>query len=302
MRDFLRQFLLYSRSERRAVITLAVLIIIVVIAPKAYHFYASPTIATNTDTTFTREITQWQKDNESPIDTTSDAHESEPVASNAKATTSAHTAFYFDPNTIGIPEWQRLGLSEKQAAVIEKYKSKGGKFRKADDLRRIYVLSDAEKDRLVPYVRIAGEEAASKSKSSHAGSFYTIEINTADSAAYEALWGIGPVLSARIVKYRGLLGGFHSVEQVGEVYGIRDSVFMDIRPHLTVNAALVHKLNINEADYETLKKHPYLHAKLAKAIVGYRANNGKFESLDQLKEFKAVTDEVYEKITPYLTL
>jgi competence ComEA-like helix-hairpin-helix protein len=149
---------------------------------------------------------------------------------------------------------------------------------------------------LIPYVRITGvPKAGSKG-------FYTVEINTADSAAFEALWGIGPVLSARIVKYRESLGGFTNVDQVGEVKGVRDSVFIEIKPHLTVNAALVHKLNINDADYETLQKHPYIHAKIAHAIIGYRDNQGKFERLDQLKQFKAVTDQVYGKLAPYLTL
>ena len=302
MRDFLRQFMLYSRSERRAVIALTVLIVLAVVAPRAYHFYSSRADIPIRDTTLQSEIAQWQKNDK---DDTADTSAEITNTTSAPITHSSDkTLFYFDPNTIGIVEWQKLGLSEKQAAGIEKYKSKGGKFRGADDLRKMYTLSDADKDRLVPYVRISGSELSSRtnSKSNGYNPSYIIEVNTADSAAYEALWGIGPVLSARIVKYRGLLGGFVSVDQVGEVYGIRDSVFMSIRPHLTIKPALVHKLNINEADYETLRKHPYLHAKLAKAIVGYRENNGKFESMEQLKQFKAVTDEVYQKIIPYLTL
>ena len=301
MRDFLRQFMLYSRSERRAVIALTVLIVLAVIAPRAYHFYSYKADIPIRDTLLRNEIAQWQKSTDETIDSSSEIN---PTTSTPITHSSDKVLFYFDPNTIGIAEWQKLGLSEKQAAGIEKYKSKGGKFRTADDLRKMYTLSDADKDRLVPYVRISGSESSSRTngKSKGYNASYVIDVNTADSAAYEALWGIGPVLSARIVKYRGLLGGFVRIEQVGEVYGIRDSIFMSIRPHLTIKPALVHKLNINEADYETLRKHPYLHAKLAKAIVGYRENNGKFENMEQLKQFKAVTDEVYQKIIPYLTL
>jgi competence ComEA-like helix-hairpin-helix protein len=292
MRDFLRQFLLYSRSERRAVITLIVLILLVIISPKAYHFYASKTNASSPDSTLQSDIAQWQKGSSEEADSSSNIVADE--ASNTHKSSSA--LFYFDPNTIGVSEWQKLGLSQKQAEGIEKYKSKGGWFRKADDLNRLYSLTDEDKVRLIPYVRITGvPKAGSKG-------FYTVEINTADSAAFEALWGIGPVLSARIVKYRESLGGFTNVDQVGEVKGVRDSVFIEIKPHLTVNAALVHKLNINDADYETLQKHPYIHAKIAHAIIGYRDNQGKFERLDQLKQFKAVTDQVYGKLAPYLTL
>jgi competence ComEA-like helix-hairpin-helix protein len=62
----------------------------------------------------------------------------------------------------------------------------------------------------------------------------------------------------------------------------------------------VTRIDINNADYETLRKHPYIHAKIAHAIIGYRSMNGKFESLEQLKTLKPVTEEVYNKIEPYL--
>jgi competence protein ComEA len=292
MRDFLRQFLLYSRSERRAVSALVVLILLVIIAPKAYQFYTSKPGITNSDPTLQKDIAQWHTGDREDVESSTDSATDNVLPSR----TSAATLFYFDPNAIGIAEWQKLGLSQKQAEGIEKYKSKGGWFRKADDLNRLYSLTDEDKVRLIPYVRITGVPKAGTK------GFYTVEINTGDSAAFEALWGIGPVLSARIVKYRESLGGFTNVDQVGEVKGVRDSVFIEIKPHLTVNAALVHKLNINEADYETLQKHPYIHAKIAHAIVGYRDNQGKFERLDQLKQFKSVPDEVYKKLAPYLTL
>ncbi|MCW3125966.1 MAG: uptake protein and related DNA-binding protein [Bacteroidetes bacterium] len=292
MRDFIRQFLLYSRSERKAVIALVMLIIMVIAIPAAYRFYIVKTTIHASDTTLQKEMAQWQKEDTQQNDTTSE--ENPP----SLASPAGHTGdlFYFDPNTIGLTGWQKLGLSQKQAEGIEKYKSKGGQFRRPEDLRRLYSLTDQDKERLIPYVKITGSPGSATKGS------YMVEINTGDSAAFEALWGIGPVLSARIVKYRTQLGGFVRVDQIGEVKGVRDSRFMEIRPHLIVNPALVHKININEADFETLRKHPYIHAKIAHAIIGYRQNKGKFENQGQLKELKAVPDEVYEKISPYLTL
>ena len=296
MRDFLRQYMLYSRSERRAVIALIFLIIIVILIPKGYHFYFVKASPVYIDTTLHRSLEVFQKNDLVNGDSMTTVSLNHTVDSPAINKLSAHL-FFFDPNTISIADWELLGLSEKQAEVIEKYKSKGGRFRNPDDLRKIYVLSDEMKSVLVPYVHIA---ANNESKSKGIKGFYSIEINTADSAAYEALYGIGPAYASRIVKYRRILGGFYSVEQVRETYGISDSTFMLIKPHLTVNPALVNKIDINNADYEILRKHPYIHAKIAHAIIGYRTMNGKFESLDKLKELKLITEDVFNKIAPYL--
>jgi len=275
------------------------------LAPRAYHFYyiapASPTV----DSKLNADIEAFEK--------------SEPLEGND---TVSHTAltqvqdscvsihhraevFYFDPNTIGMSEWRRLGLSEKQAAVVEKYKSKGGHFWRADDLRKIYVMSDEMKDRLVPYVRIADVGLDSKKlleMREHGIKTYTIDINTADSAAFEALRGIGPALSVRILRYRERLGGFVSLDQIGEVHGIRDSVFDAIKPHLMVGQCTIRKININEADYETMHQHPYIHAKIARQIMSYRENTGKFENIEQLKQLWSVNDVVMEKLRPYVTV
>lgn len=278
--------MLYSRSERRAVVALVVLIMIVLVIPRVYRFYAVKPNTVFSDSTLTKAIAE-------RTDNASDTNASHITDVNTKD----KGLFYFDPNTISTAEWLRLGLSEKQAKSIEKYISKGGKFKTPDDLRRMYVLSDAMKDLLVPYVRINGRDNKESAKGP-----YSIEINTADSAAYEALYGIGPVLSARIIKYRKALGGFYRIEQVGEARGLSDSTFRLIQPHLNVNPALVVRIDINTADYETLQKHPYIHAKIAHAIIGYRNANGKFENLEQLKGLKPITDDIFEKLLPYLKI
>jgi competence protein ComEA len=281
MREFLRQFMLYSRAERRAVVALVVLILLVIILPRGYHYYIMRADAPHFDTLAAGELAQLK------------AASSETAAkdSAAEPLNMAGELFEFDPNVIGATDWIKLGLTDKQAAVIEKYRSKGGRFYKPDDLRKIYVLSDEMKDRLVPYVRI---EATPES------TLHTIEINSADSAAYEALYGIGPWLAHHIVKYREELGGFYSIDQVRETRGLSDSTFRLIKPYLSVNPALVRKININEADYESLRRHPYIRAKIAHAMIGYRNYNGRFESLDELSKVKGIDDDAIRKIKPYL--
>ena len=289
VRDFLRQFMLYSRSERRAVVALVIMIVLVVLIPRAYHFYlVKPSIAYQ-DTTRIKDMGVLQVDSNR-----------ESTGARIDTVDAQRTLFYFDPNTIGTDEWIRLGLSDKQAAVIEKYKSNGGRFRTPDDLRKIYVLSDEEKDRLVSYARISSHSEHTGMKKADRN--FTIEVNSADSSAFEQLYGIGPVLSARIIKFRKILGGFYTVDQVGETYGIADTVFQNIKPHLRVNATMITRININDADYETLRKHPYIHAKIAHAIINYRNMNGKFENLEQLKALKPITEDCFHKIQPYLKI
>ncbi len=296
MRDLARQFMLYTRAQRRAVIALVVLILAVLCSIRAYHYYImrQPVAA---DSTLRREVAEAaiHHDHEDDSAETEAPDEAAPISKNATG------LFYFDPNKIGVPEWLRLGLTEKQGNGIERYKAKGGTFRVAADLNRLYSLTDSDKARLIPYVRIttAGIQHSEERTRAHSA---PIEINTADSAAFESLWGIGGVLSVRIIRYREALGGFYSVDQVGEVRGISDTVFAAIRPRLSVNAALVHKLHLNTDDYETLRRHPYLHARLAKAITGYRERQGDFQRIEQLKEFQAVPQEVYDRLVPYLAL
>ena len=132
----------------------------------------------------------------------------------------------------------------------------------------------------------------------------TIEINSANVEEFEKLYGIGKVLSARIVKFRDGLGGFQTIEQVNDVYGIEDSTFQNIRPHLKIKPAAIKKININEADLETISKNPYVAPTLAKQFIGYRTKVKPFESVEEIKKLYYLKDhpELYEKLYPYITV
>lgn len=129
-----------------------------------------------------------------------------------------------------------------------------------------------------------------------------VDVNVADSAAWEALPGIGPVLAVRIINFRDKLGGFITIDQIREVYGLRDSTFLLINPYLKLKTAHVNKININTATKEELKVHPYIRWQLANMIVNYRSQHGNFNELAGLKDMHEMTDELYAKISPYLSL
>ena len=139
---------------------------------------------------------------------------------------------------------------------------------------------------------------------SHANNDYipkSIDINRADTTVFIALPGIGSKLASRIVNYREKLHGFHSVEQVAEVFGLADSTFQKIKPWLVINDTVIAKININTANSDDLKT-PYISYNLANAIYQYRLQHGSFTSLEDLKKIMLVSDAVFNKIIPYLTI
>jgi competence protein ComEA len=218
--------------------------------------------------------------------------------------------FYFDPNTLSSDRWKKLGIREKTIATIQKYLSKGGHFHKAEDLKKIYGIYPEEYAILEPYIKIEpinnNTDQYPKTEFKKNQSFnrpVAVDINAADTAAFISLPGIGNKLALRIVNFRDKLGGFYSIDQIGEVYGLPDSTFQKLKSYLTLKTlTLLKKFNINSATKDEMKSHPYLKWNLANAIVEYRNQHGNFSSLDDLKKISIITDEVFNKIKFYLTL
>jgi len=221
--------------------------------------------------------------------------------------------FAFDPNTLSVEGWKRLGLRDKTIQTIQNFLAKGYKFRHAEDIAKIYGLKPQDAQRLMPYVTIAGAESDNSAAGYTARPFTenkenftkaprTFEINTADSSAFIALPGIGSKLASRIINFRQRLGGFSSVAQVAETYGLPDSTFQVIKQRLECNSSAVKKININTAEASELKTHPYIKWNIANAIVNYRMQHGNYTSIDELRKIDIITDDLFNKIAPYLVI
>ena len=217
--------------------------------------------------------------------------------------------FPFDPNSITPEDWQRLGLNARTSKTIANYISKGGKFYKPEDLQKIWGMPEGFFERIKDYVRITAVKKEYSSFDESKPAFVreerkpsVVNMNEADTTALVALPGIGTKLSGRIIAFREKLGGFYSVEQVGETYGLPDSTFQKIKGRLQVDAQSVRKININKATKEELKVHPYIKWNLANAIVEYRNQHGEFKTLEELKNIVLIDEANFKKITPYLAL
>src|SRR6185436_20843184 len=110
----------------------------------------------------------------------------------------------------------------------------------------------------------------------YAARYSIIDINTADTTAFISLPGIGSKLAVRIVTFREKLGGFYSVLQIGETFGLPDSTFQKIKQYLKLENTTIKKININTATVDELKAHPYIKWSIANPIVAYRNEHGRF--------------------------
>jgi competence protein ComEA len=227
----------------------------------------------------------------------------------AQKETTSTKLFHFDPNRANEEQWRKLGVKEKTAQTILRYLQKGGRFRVPEDLKKIWGLSPEMAQRLIPYILIQDIRNDQSNFRFVKDSFgnnlsfnkQTIDINTAIQEQWEGLKGIGPGLASRIIKFREKLGGFISIDQVKETYGLPDSTFQQIRVKLVYNEKSVTQLNINELSLEQLATHPYIRYKAARAIISYREQHGRYQSLRELENIESIAPETLHKMEKYLT-
>jgi len=265
--------------------------------------------------------------------------------------------FAFDPNAASYDELMQLGLTERQATTLVNYRTSGARFRRPEDIRRVYGIDSAAAARLIPYIVIVagelpltaaaegritpsgsaerysgtgnpaassyadrasatrtspatvpternagtGNPPAAGSSDRHAGSGRPLtDINSCSAAELEQLPGIGPVLSVRIIKYRDLLGGFVSKEQLGEVYGLDSSVVRMVSERVTLTREAVTPLLLDSVSFGSLARHPYVGHETARLITAYRSLATAPLTLGSLVGSKVLTPLQAERLAPYV--
>ena len=232
--------------------------------------------------------------------------------------------FRFNPNTITADEWRALGIEDKVVRSIVNYKEKGGKFYRKEDVLRIYGITKDDYLRLAPYIQVPSDRGDYYSRYGYASrasgdraEASPIEINTADSATWTSLRGIGPVLASRIVKYREKLRGFTDVNQVSQVYGVSSETFEAILPFLLLDSTLVYPsfgpdkasteeprvlapVNLNTADSAQLDALAGIGGYSARKITDYGEQLGGYYSMEQLKEVRGLRPENIERFSAHL--
>lgn len=214
--------------------------------------------------------------------------------------------FNFDPNHTSLAEWQLLGLTARQAAVMIRYTEKGGRFQRKEDLQKMYPISPERYERLAPYIQIRSVPrlfpagSYTRQPSAVKAPKMMISLNTADTVELDAIKGVGAAFARRIFKYRERLGGFYKKEQLMEVFGIDSTKYQEIKDQVSIDSRSVRKIRINKAEFADLRYHPYLNYKQVNAILQFRKQHGNYSNIADLQKVVILSAETVEKIAPYI--
>lgn len=291
-----RDWFTFSRQDRRAILLLAILILITL-----GLLYTKP---------------MWQ--HEEPYEAQATDSLIQTLTSKPKEEQLVKIALHpFDPNTADSLELLSVGLPPHVARNILRYRKAGGVFRKANDLARIYGLHDTVFTRVRPYINIPEAhrpvaesprqlEVTDTLRREHPYAEYMrskhkpgqlVDLNTADTTELMRIPGIGPVRARHIVNYRRALGGFHSIAQVHEAYDMPEN----LGDWVHISMSTVEKLYINKESLSQLRAHPYLTFYQARAIVELRKREGNIRSVRQLLFLEEFTEGDITHLTPYLS-
>ena len=206
-------------------------------------------------------------------------HSRNAVRIREKASPRRVETFRFDPNTVSLEDLMRLGFSEKQAQSIVRYRAKGGRFRRPSDFAKSYVVADSVFERLAPFISIP-----------------RLDINKADSTAFETLPGIGPYFASKMVSYRASLGGYSHPEQLMDIYHFDREKYDGLKDLIICSQPVPYPIwTLPERD---LARHPYITKEEAHSIVLYRTHQPpETWSVEGLHKAGTLSEEHYVKLS-----
>lgn len=300
-----RAFLFFSTRERRGILMLVLAILIVLMAGYGRLYLNGRQDPVHIDSLerqeyeafasgITMEETTWK----------------EKYARTYKQVQKEPELMPFDPNTADSITLCRLGLPEWMARNILRYRAKGGKFRRAEDFRKIYGLTEEQYRELMPYIDIPPEDTLRQAIRLYNPPAYrdtvqqpykypagtVIELNGADTTMLKKIPGIGSGIARMITGYRQRLGGFYHIEQLEEIH----LDYRQLKPWFCIDTAAIQRIDLNRASVERLRNHPYINFYQAKAIVDYRRKHGRLKNLKPFVLYEEFDSEALERIRHYV--
>jgi len=289
----LRRFFYIHRSDRRVIITLLCIVVVVL---TAIVLTGGDETATDSPATDKKRHAQRRHYDNRPID------EGGP--------TRQVKLFPFDPNTADSTQLLQLGLQRWQVRNIYRYRRAGGIYRRPQDFARLYGLTAGQYRQLEPYIRISADyQPASRLVEPEKPYVrdtlrYPVKIeqgqhvvlNTADTAQLRRVPGIGTYFANEIVNHGRFLGGYVSVDQLDEIPDFPQ----EAKQYFVISSPNPRRLNVNRLSLNELKRHPYINYYQAKAIVDYRRLHGRIENLRQLSLSKDFPPDAIRRLEPYI--
>ncbi|MDE6347581.1 MAG: helix-hairpin-helix domain-containing protein [Bacteroides sp.] len=316
MRNPFREFIYFSRAERRGVVVLIAGIVLVFLSGHVYSYWRErQPLSEEEMERQAAAIAEYKSFLASLQEKEAEEKERDHrFRHSSKEQPPAAVLAPFDPNTADSAAFCRLGLPGWMARNILRYRDKGGKFRQAEDFKKIYGMTKEQFQILLPYIRIAPEESEEASvrlynppaNSDSAALLQTvqekypegtvIDLNRVDTTELKRIPGIGSSIARLIVGQRQRLGGFYSITQLEEVH--LDAA--RLQPWFSIDTTAIRLLNLNRAGIEQLRAHPYINFYQAKAFVEYRKKRGKLHSLKPFILYEEFTETDLERIGHYV--
>ena len=289
----MRRFFYIHRSDRRVIITLLCIVVVVL---TAIVLTGGDETATDSSAIDKKRHAQRRHYDNRPID------EGGP--------TLQVKLFPFDPNTADSTQLLQLGLQRWQVRNIYRYRRAGGIYRRPQDFARLYGLTAGQYRQLEPYIRISADyQPASRLVEPEKPYVrdtlrYPVKIeqgqhvvlNTADTAQLRRVPGIGTYFANEIVNHGRFLGGYVSVDQLDEIPDFPQ----EAKQYFVISSPNPRRLNVNRLSLNELKRHPYINYYQAKAIVDYRRLHGRIENLRQLSLSKDFPPDAIRRLEPYI--
>ncbi len=290
LKALIRNFFAFSKKETNAFLILLPLMALLIFSEPIFRYF------------FTRQQQDFSQD-EKKLDSLV-AVLRDTVVANPKQPEQPKPV---DPNRASAEELIGVGFSSELAKRLVNYRNKGAKFVIKKDLLKLYGLNHDMYKRIEPYLSLPEKPAPTPSPavllSKKLNKEKTlIDLNQADTSQLKRVFGIGDKLSDRIVKYRNKIGGFVSIDQLVEVYGIDSALVDEVKKDFFVSSTFQpEKIKINTAKQGELSAHPYINRALARAIEAYRFQHGAFQSLEDLGKVQLMKETTLQKLKPYVS-
>ncbi len=243
------------------------------------------------------------------------SNEKKGVSEKRKEENKFHSLSAFNPNTVSESELLEMGFSARVARTLINYRNAGGEFATKNDLLKVYGIEKNEVELLYGYILLPENESESTLKQNFetpseikkvekisAARKLSIEINSATAEELQKLSGIGPSYSERILKYRDLLGGFYSTNQLYDVYNLPEETVKSISEFLVIDSSLIEKIKLKNPDGKEELYHPYLTKKQQADLYLYLQTMKKINNADELLKNNILDKQTLDKIKPYLDI
>lgn len=216
--------------------------------------------------------------------------------------------FPFNPNFITDFKGHKLGMSVVEIDRLLAFRKTNKYVNSPEDFQKVTKISDSLLNAIAPYFKFPDWVTNKKEFKSKYKSFekkkekiIILDINQATKEDLIKVYGIGPALSERILKFKELLGGFVSMEQLNDVWGLSPEVIENLNKNFAVLVVpKVKKVDINNATIKELMLFPYFKYALSESIVTYRSMNGDFKNNADLIKINGFPSEKLNIIGLYL--